>query len=75
MCQGCVTNADTFVYGSVFLGSGAMTAVNRVRDRWFGGSPAARRLAAYAETAAFLRGLGLDAGEIIGPVPVGAIRP
>jgi hypothetical protein len=69
MCAHCFTSADSLLMGS----AGAITMVREAR-RWLrlrtATTRAGRRLARYASDAEFVRTLGLDPDEVLGPPPV-----
>ena len=69
MCMNCVTNVDAIainvVAGSIF----AVNARERVSDRRKGISRLERAQRTYIRNQSFMRELGLDPLEILGPPP------
>lgn len=67
MCTGCIQSGLEFAAtGSVALAAGLRHAGLRARDRLRPESAADRRARSEARTAAFLAGLDLDPGAILG---------
>ena len=68
MCASCFTSADGLLMG----GAGAITMVREAR-RWLRlrttTTRAGRRLARYADDVDFVRAMGLDPVEVLGPPP------
>jgi hypothetical protein len=68
MCANCVTSADTLLLGS----AGAVTMLREARQ-WLRlrttTTRTARRLARYMADAEFVRTLGMDPVEVLGPPP------
>jgi hypothetical protein len=68
MCANCFTSADSLLMGS----AGAFTMLREAR-KWLRlrttTTRAGRRLARYASDAEFVRTLGLDPDEVLGPPP------
>jgi hypothetical protein len=68
MCASCFSSADSLLLGS----AGAVTMLREGR-RWLRlrttTTRAGRRLARWADDADFVRTLGLDPAEVLGPPP------
>jgi hypothetical protein len=68
MCASCFSSADSLLLGS----AGAVTMLREARQ-WLRlrttTTPAGRRLARYMADAEFVRTLGMDPGEVLGPPP------
>jgi len=69
MCGSCVTNAEAVLVSAVGAGSVALSLVERLLDAVKGRTAAERRLGAYQANAAFLRSLGHDPAQVLGPPP------
>ncbi len=70
MCGSCVTNAEAVLVSAVCAGNVAMSLVRRATDVVQGRTAAERRVGAYAANAGFLRSLGHDPAQVLGPPPM-----
>jgi len=74
MCGNCVTNAEAVLVSAVGAGNVALSLAQRLSDAVQGRTGAERRLAAHQANATFLRSLGHDPDQILGPPPLQPAR-
>lgn len=75
MCGNCVTNADAVLVSALGAGNVALSLVQRLHDAVTGRSAAERKLDVHQANAAFLRSLGHDPAQVLGPPPLpGPVR-
>ncbi len=74
MCGNCVTNADAVLVSALGAGNVALSLAQRLGDAVQGRTGAERRLGAHQANAAFLRSLGHDPDQILGPPPLRPAR-
>jgi len=74
MCGSCVTNAEAVLVSAMGAGNVALSLVQRLSDALHGRSAFERRLGAHQANAAFLRSLGHDPAQVLGPPPPGSVR-
>lgn len=69
MCVSCMSSVDAVVWNSVAVACVAASGARRIRDAAIGRRPLQRRQEAYGRNSEFLRTLGLDPVEVLGPAP------
>lgn len=69
MCVSCMSSVDAMVWNSVAIVGVGASGVRRLRDAAAGRRPLDRRQKAYDRNSEFLRSLGLDPAEVLGPAP------
>ena len=74
MCGSCVTNAEAVLVSALGAGNVALSLAQRLSDAVHGRTSADRRLSAHKANAAFLRTLGHDPAEVLGPPPLRPAR-
>jgi hypothetical protein len=74
MCGNCVTNADAVLVSALGAGNIALSLAQRLGDAVQGRTGAERRIGAHQANAAFLRSLGHDPDQILGPPPLQPAR-
>ena len=74
MCGNCVTNAEAVLISAVGAGNVALSLVERLHDALQGRTAAERRLGAHQANAAFVRSLGHDPAQVLGPPPLQPAR-
>ena len=69
MCASCMSSVDAAVWNSVAIVGVAASGARRLRDAAAGRLPLHRRQEAYGRNCEFLRSIGLDPVEVLGPAP------
>lgn len=64
-----MSSVDAVVWNSVAIVGMAASGVRRIRDATAGRHPLHRRKEAYGRNSEFVRSLGLDPAEVLGPAP------